>query len=104
MIRPGPLEDFAKVFAPCGFKEDAFLACYGMAECSLAVSFAALDRALELDYVNGNCLARDRKAVPVDISQEKDDATRVKLPCGIHKGGLCRIDIVEPSLCGDPAS
>ena len=84
MIRPGPLEDFAKVFAPCGFKENAFLPCYGMAECSLAVSFAPLDRALELDYVNGNCLARDRKAVPVDICQE-EDATRVRpfVKCGI---------------------
>ena len=68
MIRPGTLEDFAKVFAPCGFK-GAFLPCYGMAECSLAVSFAPLDHALELDYVDGDCLARDRKAVPVDIGQ-----------------------------------
>ena len=84
MIRPGPLEDFAKVFAPCGFKENAFLACYGMAECSLAVSFAPLDRPLELDYVDGNCLARDRKAAPVDICQE-EDATRVRpfVKCGI---------------------
>jgi len=83
MIRPGPLEDFAKVFAPCGFKEDAFLACYGMAECSLAVSFAVLDRALELDCVDGDCLARDRKAVPVD-SRQGGDATRVRafVKCG----------------------
>ena len=83
MIRPGPLEDFAKVFAPCGFKKDAFLACYGMAECSLAVSFAVLDRALELDCVDRDCLARDRKAVPVDIGHG-GDATRVRpfVKCG----------------------
>jgi Acyl-CoA synthetases (AMP-forming)/AMP-acid ligases II len=84
MIRPGPLEDFAGVFASCGFKEEAFLACYGMAECSLAVSFAPLDRALELDYVDGNRLARDRKAVAIDPAKKKD-GTRVKsfVKCGI---------------------
>jgi len=83
MIRSGPLEDFARVFAPCGFKPNAFLPCYGMAECSLAVSFASLDRPLELDCVDGDCLARDREAVPVDSGQG-GDITRVKpfVTCG----------------------
>jgi fatty-acyl-CoA synthase len=83
MIRPEPLENFAKVFAPCGFKENAFVASYGMAECSLAVSFAGLGCALELDRVDGDCLARGKKAVPVDIGQGEDD-TRVRpfVKCG----------------------
>jgi fatty-acyl-CoA synthase len=83
MIRPGPLDDFARVFAPCGFKPNTFLPCYGMAECSLAVSFASLDRPLELDCVDGDCLARDRKAAPVESGQGSD-VTRVKpfVTCG----------------------
>jgi fatty-acyl-CoA synthase len=54
-----------------------------MAECSLAVSFASLDRPLELDCVDGDCLARDRKAVPV-ASGQGGDVTRVKpfVTCG----------------------
>ena len=83
MIRPEPLEHFARIFAPCGFKEKAFVASYGMAECSLAVSFAGLACALEFDCVDGGCLARDRKAVPVDIGQG-GDATPVRrfVKCG----------------------
>lgn len=65
MIRPEPLEDFSRVFAPCGFKKQAFVPCYGMAECSLAVSFATLDHGPDLDWVDSDLLARERKAVPV---------------------------------------
>jgi len=66
MIRPGPLKEFAKIFRPCGFNENAFLPCYGMAECSLAVSFSPVDARLELDCVDGECLNRERKALPLD--------------------------------------
>jgi fatty-acyl-CoA synthase len=83
MIRPGPLEDFARIFTPCGFNEKAFLPCYGMAECALAVSFAPLDRSLELDCVDGDCLTQDRRAVPVDKGRRADDArVRPFVSCG----------------------
>jgi fatty-acyl-CoA synthase len=54
-----------------------------MAECSLAVSFAPLDSSLEVDCVDGDCLTRDRKAVPVGMDDRADD-TRVKpfVSCG----------------------
>jgi fatty-acyl-CoA synthase len=41
-IRPEPLMQFADLLAPAGFHKNALVACYGMAECSLAVSFAPL--------------------------------------------------------------
>jgi len=84
MIRPEPLEDFTRVFASCGFNEEAFVASYGMAECSLAVSFAGLGGALDFDFVNGNCLAAENRAVPVDAGQE-EKAGRVMrfVRCGI---------------------
>ena len=62
-IRPGALQEFAEVLAPSGFNSRAFLACYGMAECSLAVSFAPLDQGLALDCVDGDHLAEYREAV-----------------------------------------
>ncbi|HHO69372.1 MAG TPA: fatty acyl-AMP ligase, partial [Gammaproteobacteria bacterium] len=42
MIRAETLVRFAEALAPAGFNDKAFLACYGMAECSLAISFAPL--------------------------------------------------------------
>lgn len=37
-IRPATLEKFARTFAPCGFRADAFCPGYGLAEATLAVS------------------------------------------------------------------
>ena len=65
-IRPEPLAEFAEVLAPCGFDKGSFLACYGMAECSLAVSFAPLGQGLEVDSVDGEHLAERQKAVPTN--------------------------------------
>jgi fatty-acyl-CoA synthase len=63
-IRPEPLKRFAEVLAPAGFDPTAFVAGYGMAECSLAVSFSELGRGLEQDAVDPASLADDRKARP----------------------------------------
>jgi len=67
-INPLPLKDFAKALAPCGFDEKAFVACYGMAECVLAVSFAPLDLGLGVDYVDQDIMTTTGKAVPVEPS------------------------------------
>ena len=84
MIRPEPLEQFAKIFEPCGFNRNAFLPCYGMAECSLAVSFSALDRGVELDCVDGDLLAQGPEAYPVNCGQKEEDKSNVKesVKCG----------------------
>ena len=37
-IRPETLDRFAEAFAPCGFRREAFLPCYGLAESTLIVS------------------------------------------------------------------
>jgi len=65
-IRPESLTQFAELLAPSGFDKNAFLACYGMAECSLAVSFAQLGRGLEVDWVDGNFLAEYKEALTGD--------------------------------------
>jgi fatty-acyl-CoA synthase len=65
-INPQPLKEFANTLAPCGFDEKAFVACYGMAECVLAVSFAPLDLGLGVDYVDQDIMTTTGRAVPVD--------------------------------------
>ena len=52
MIRPGVLQAFADAFAPYGFRNDAFLPSYGMAEATLAISFAPVGRGIETDIVD----------------------------------------------------
>ncbi len=64
-IRPAPLFKFAEMLEPCGFNKEAFCACYGMAECSLAVSFAPLSNGLNIDAVDGDYLSEHRQALPV---------------------------------------
>jgi len=84
MIRPGVLEDFAKIFAPCGFNENVFLPCYGMAECSLAVSFAPLGSGFDLDCVDGDLLAQFPEATPVDCAQKAGNGhVKTSVKCGV---------------------
>lgn len=64
-IRPSALTKFASKLAPSGFSDQAFLACYGMAECSLAVSFAPINQGIKVDIIDGNSLADKQVAVPV---------------------------------------
>ncbi len=69
-INPVPLEAFAKELAPCGFDPKAFVACYGMAECVLAVSFAPINLGLSVDHVDQHIMNISGKAVPVDAGAQ----------------------------------
>lgn len=75
IIRPQTLARFSKRLAPAGFDERAFLACYGMAECSLAVTFGSLEDGLKVDHVDTDQLMEHGRAVPVQPSRA-DDAYR----------------------------
>ena len=52
MIRPAVLAEFLERFGPCGFKPGTFVPSYGLAETTLAVSFAPLGRGFEVDVVD----------------------------------------------------
>jgi len=52
MIRPHILAGFAEAFAPHGFDRRVFVPSYGMAEATLAVSFAPLDTGVTVDRVD----------------------------------------------------
>ncbi len=82
MIRAAWLKAFARVLAPAGFNQTAFLPCYGMAECSLAVSFAPLGQGLETDLLDADRLATGRVAVPASQSGESGSRTTEFVNCG----------------------
>lgn len=63
MIRAKVLERFAAAFQDHGFSENAFVPSYGMAEATLAVSFAPLDRGVVVDHLDLDRLEHDGIAV-----------------------------------------
>ncbi|MBE9519656.1 MAG: fatty acyl-AMP ligase [Proteobacteria bacterium] len=65
MIRTEMLEGFAEKLAPSGFNAQAFVPCYGMAECSLAVCFGPLGKGMLTDQVDADLLAELQIAKPV---------------------------------------
>jgi len=72
-IRTEPLEKFADLLAPSGFDRRTFVPCYGMAECSLAVTFAPLGQGADVDRVDVNALAEQQHARP--LHPKKDSHT-----------------------------
>jgi len=51
-IHPGPLKQFADLLKASKFDPKAFVPCYGMAECALAVSFAPINQGVSIDMVD----------------------------------------------------
>ena len=52
MVRPGSLTRFAERFAAAGYRSTAFVASYGMAEATLALTFAPVDTGLKVETVD----------------------------------------------------
>lgn len=59
MIRPNVLAEFVERFAPYGFRPGTFVPSYGLAESTLAVSFAPLGRGFEVDRVDLDRVAEE---------------------------------------------
>jgi fatty-acyl-CoA synthase len=87
MIRPQTLELFADVLRPCGFDSRAFLACYGMAECTLGVSFSPLNGGFSTHHIDSDQLADNHKAVLLD-SDEPSGRGRHFVNCGYALPGF----------------
>ena len=64
MIRPQVLRAFAERFAPAGFRPEAFVASYGMAEATLALSFAPVGQGLRTETLDVDRLERGQSAEP----------------------------------------
>lgn len=63
MIRPEPLSAFAEAYRPAGFDPRAFVASYGMAEATLALTLTPLGQGLRTDRVDVDELERRGRAV-----------------------------------------
>lgn len=102
-IRPGPLERFADAVAPAGFDRRAFLPCYGMAECSLAVSFAPLGGGVRVDHVDSDRLAHRHRASPVSQEQAGQSNSRVSalVDCGTPLPSF-DVEVRDPQGCALP--
>ncbi len=72
------LEHFAEVMKPAGFDANAFIACYGMAECGLAISFAPLNQGVSVDEVDKELIAVTGEA---RTAADDQDALRL-VDCG----------------------
>ena len=81
MIRPDVMRLFAETFAPAGFDGRAFLASYGLAECTLAVSFSKTNTGLVLDAVDEDVLADENRAVAARAGK-KNARVRDFVNCG----------------------
>jgi fatty-acyl-CoA synthase len=64
MVRPGPLLGFAERYAAAGFRQEAFVASYGMAEATLGLSMAPLNRGLTFDTLDVDRMERDGAVQP----------------------------------------
>jgi fatty-acyl-CoA synthase len=89
MIRKEALDKFADRLSPSGFKPNAMTACYGMAECSLAVSFAALGQGLQIDCVDRELLSEQNEALPAKVNfAESPEQLSHFVNCGKPPAGL----------------
>ncbi len=97
MVRASVLASFAERFRPAGFSASAFLASYGLAEATLAVSFAPLDQGCRTDTVDARALRFDETVRPASRQSSQKDVRTLVL-CGrpvpgsevrLSKAGRC---------------
>jgi len=82
MIRPDTLDYFADLLQPCGFDRRAFLACYGMAECTLGVSFSPLWTGFTTHHIDSDHLSDHHRAVLLDENDQRGRG-RHFVNCGV---------------------
>ena len=85
MIRADVLRSFHETFNSHGFRDTSFLPSYGLAECTLAVSFMKLDTGVQIDMVNEKVLTGEIKTLErLDKSQLNGHAANYRevVNCG----------------------
>ncbi len=106
MIRPELLEKFAARLSVCGFNPKAFMPCYGMAECSLAVSFSQVGQGLKIDRVDLQKLAEKNEIAKLQHGASNSSKVKEFVRCGQLLPGFeaqirdCDGRIVPDGQCG----
>jgi len=81
MVRPEPLTEFAKTFGEMGFKESCFKPSYGLAETTLAATFAPFGQGLKKHTIDMGRYEKTSEAVDAsDVTPEENKRTFVA--CG----------------------
>jgi len=76
MVRSAPLETFHNRFAAAGFRRTAFVASYGMAEATLALTMAPLGQGLRTDTVDVDAMERDGRVEPGEAAARRRSFVR----------------------------
>jgi fatty-acyl-CoA synthase len=63
-VRPETIDRFAKKFARCGFRREALLPVYGLAEASLGVAAPAMGAGAHMDQIQREPFENEGRAVP----------------------------------------
>jgi acyl-CoA synthetase (AMP-forming)/AMP-acid ligase II len=93
-IRAETLDRFAEAFAPCGFRREAFLPCYGLAEATLMVAAHRAPGPPVILAVDAGSLEQDR----VRPSDSADAPTRTLVASGaVVAGQEQEVVIVDPA-------
>ncbi|WP_421738140.1 fatty acyl-AMP ligase [Caulobacter sp.] len=74
MIRTGPLRAFADRFKAVGFSDTAFVASYGMAEATLALSMSPLGQGLKVETLDVEQLEQGLAVITSDADRARDFA------------------------------
>jgi acyl-CoA synthetase (AMP-forming)/AMP-acid ligase II/acyl carrier protein len=90
-VHRATLEQFAQAFAPCGFRREALVATYGLAEATLFVSLGRVASPASFFRARASDLERGR-VVPATAD---DRACRDLVGCGPVSDGL-GVEIVDP--------
>lgn len=86
MVRPEPLTEFAETFGPMGFSEDCFKPSYGMAETTLAATFAPFGQGLKKHTIDMRHYERTSEAVEA-TEVTPDEHKRTFVACGVKLPG-----------------
>jgi len=92
------LEKFSAFFAPCGFRQEAFMPCYGLAESTLLVTGGSPSGSVKKQILLNAELERNK----VCVAPGGDKHSRTLISCGQNQSDQ-RIRIVNPEsldLCG----
>ena len=81
MIHPQTLEYFAELMEPAGFDRRALLACYGMAECTLGVSFSPLWTGFTTHHIDSDHLSDHHEVIVID-QEDRQGRGRHFVNCG----------------------
>ncbi len=91
-VRAATLERFAAAFAPCGFRAEAFMPCYGLAEATLTVTWSPKLTPARREVVSAAALGRGLVRPPAP----GDPGDRRELVASGRPVGDIEVRIVDP--------